>query len=106
MTIVKTTPRFVLDCFTAFFPAMALPHFAFNSFMAVLVYTSGVAMDRLQLLRGGFFLPRWRCYGKRRRFFAAVASPRFAVKFFMAALALTAVASPRFAVKFFMATLF
>ena len=39
-------------------------------------------------------------------FFTAAASPRFAVKFFVATLIFTAVASPPFAVKFFMAALF
>ena len=140
-----------------FFPAVALPHFAFNFFMAVLVRSGGVATDRLQLLHGGVFLASvalpWLTAAMSYRngiptvrgqvlhggtFFSAVASPRFAVNSFMAALLLrwhrhghsffffcflrrwhphgsrsssswrhlfSAVASPRFAVNSFMAAL-
>ena len=129
-----------------FFTAMASPRFAVKFFVATLSYRGGIPTVRGQVLHGGTFSPRWHPHGSRsssswRHFFTAMASPRFAVKFFVATLSyrggiptvrgqvlhggtfsprwhphgsrsssswrhfLTAVASPRFAVKFFMATL-
>ena len=127
-----------------FFPAVASARFAGELFVAALLlprwhphgspstsswrhlflprwHPHGSQSLRGQVLHGGILLPRWHPHGSRsnsswRHSFTAVASPRFAVKFFMAAFfyrggiptvrgqplrrgtLFTAVASPRFAV--------